>query len=258
MGNATLTIAVCLTLLWSGAARAASDEERCQAGRADARGRYELCVQKWLAKFYRLAPFATLVPMDKRLAACRVRYASAWTRLQELADSPTCGGQPRFVDNGNGTVTDNLTRLVWEKKSDDGSIHDQDQLTTWSAGPPFLGDGTAFTTFLNADAASLNAVGFAGAHDWRLPTLAELLTIVRPEPSPQVSAPVPFVDPVFDTACVVGCSVTTCSCTPPLAFWSATADTSPSHAWFVNFHDGTALRTDKISTFYSRAVRGGS
>ncbi len=31
-----------------------------------------------------------------------------------------------YTDNGDGTVTDNQTGLTWEKKSDDGSIHDKD------------------------------------------------------------------------------------------------------------------------------------
>lgn len=37
-----------------------------------------------------------------------------------------------FVDNGDGTITDTSTGLMWEKKSDDGSIHDKDDVYTWS------------------------------------------------------------------------------------------------------------------------------
>src|SRR5262249_50972170 len=31
-----------------------------------------------------------------------------------------------YVDNGDGTITDTRTGLMWEKQSDDGSIHDKD------------------------------------------------------------------------------------------------------------------------------------
>jgi hypothetical protein len=38
------------------------------------------------------------------------------------------GATLRYQDNGDGTVTDKNTGLVWEKKSDDGGIHDMDNL----------------------------------------------------------------------------------------------------------------------------------
>jgi hypothetical protein len=41
------------------------------------------------------------------------------------------GADLRYVDNGDGTITDLNTLLVWEKKSDDGSIHDQNAGHTW-------------------------------------------------------------------------------------------------------------------------------
>ena len=34
------------------------------------------------------------------------------------------GAPLSYTDNGNGTVTDNNTGLVWEKLSMDGSVHD--------------------------------------------------------------------------------------------------------------------------------------
>ena len=51
-----------------------------------------------------------------------------------LGGCPTPG--PRFVDNGDGTITDTKTGLQWEKKSDDGTIHDQDDTYTWTTGVP--------------------------------------------------------------------------------------------------------------------------
>jgi hypothetical protein len=86
---------------------------------------------------------------------------------------PNSAATPRFVDNGNGTITDRKTCLVWEKKDKSNSIHDYQYTFTLSAQcssctDPCLLDGTAFTVFL----AALNTDGFAGHHDWRLPKSA--------------------------------------------------------------------------------------
>src|SRR5262245_36534894 len=50
---------------------------------------------------------------------------------------------PRFVDNGNGTVTDRQTGLMWEKKTD-GNVN---ATYTWSS-TGTAPDGTLFTSFL--------------------------------------------------------------------------------------------------------------
>jgi hypothetical protein len=40
------------------------------------------------------------------------------------------GATLSYTDNGDGTITDNNTGLMWAKKSDDGSIHDKDNAYT--------------------------------------------------------------------------------------------------------------------------------
>src|SRR5512143_2542830 len=82
---------------------------------------------------------------------------------------PDSSATPRFVDNGDGTISDRQTCLVWEKKDDAGSIHDKDNTYDWStcADPSCPPDGSAFISFL----AGLNSgSGFAGHHDWHLPS----------------------------------------------------------------------------------------
>jgi len=60
---------------------------------------------------------------------------------------------------------------MWEKLSDDGSIHDKDTTYTWA---------NAFATKV----AALNAGGgFAGYTDWRVPNVNELQSIVNYAPS---------------------------------------------------------------------------
>ncbi len=61
---------------------------------------------------------------------------------------PTGWTPIRFVDNGNGTVNDNMTGLQWEKKSQDGSVHDQDRLWSYSHPNEPLPNGTVYTEFL--------------------------------------------------------------------------------------------------------------
>jgi Protein of unknown function (DUF1566) len=157
-----------------------------------------------------------------------------------------------YIDNGDGTVTDTNTGLMWEKKSDDGSIHDQDDLYTWAA---------AFTVFI----AALNSgAGFAGHSDWRLPNINELRSIAYGE-SPTVGCTNPAVDAAFNTNCTPGCTVTTCSCQWSLAslyYWSSTTYTDPptdNDAWGLLFWcGGWTVVYPKTQTFCVRAVRGGS
>ena len=167
-----------------------------------------------------------------------------------LNGCPTPG--PRFVDNLDGTITDTKTRLQWEKKSDDGSIHDQDDTYTWSTGPPNHPDGTAFTSFL----AALNSTScFAGHCDWRLPNVAELQTIV------DYGSVDPAIDAVFNTACTTGpsCTATACSCTVRDTYWSDTASVDlPDNAWAVEFNRGVVTLYDMTLDLHVRAVRGGS
>jgi len=64
-----------------------------------------------------------------------------------------------------GMVKDNVTGLIWENKTADGSIHDSGKTYT-------------FNDAQNVFIPQLNAANFGGYSDWRLPTQEELRSIV--------------------------------------------------------------------------------
>src|SRR5438445_369878 len=154
------------------------------------------------------------------------------------------GAALAYVDHGDGTVADVNTGLVWEKLSDDGTVHDKDNLYTWA---------NAF----GGHVATLNAMNFAGHNDWRLPNIRELQSIANYQSfNPAVSSS-------FNNNCAPGCHATTCSCTASSDYWSSTSSVSdPSGAWYVTFSygrvDAFGRSGGKSSAAFVRAVRGGS
>ena len=94
--------------------------------------------------------------------------------------------------------------------------------------------------------------GFAGYSDWRIPTVKELQTIVDYE------AFIPSIDSAFDNGCAAACTVTTCSCTASVNYWSAsTVAVTPASAWSIVFNFGTVNAFNKGANRFVRAVRGG-
>jgi Protein of unknown function (DUF1566) len=71
-----------------------------------------------------------------------------------------CPVEGRFVDNGDGTVTDKCTGLMWQKDTADTSELFQDSLE-WCDAIDFC-----------------EQLSFAGHDDWRLPNVRELQSIV--------------------------------------------------------------------------------
>jgi len=86
-------------------------------------------------------------------------------RLVRQLKSKTEGvdGAPRFVNNGDGTVTDNETQLMW-KESD--SYLELDKWISWAEAKNYL--------------SSLNQHRSGGYVDWRMPTRKEVQTIYDP------------------------------------------------------------------------------
>jgi hypothetical protein len=148
------------------------------------------------------------------------------------------GAALRYVTNPDGTITDVVTGLQWEKLSRDGSDHDVNKTYTWSQ---------AFEKI-----AALNAANFAQKSDWRLPNVRELQSLINFETYS------PAVSPEFNTGCVPPCTVLDCSCTVGAHYWSSTVLTGyPWLVWFVYFNTGMVNGDPTYTDYRVRAVRGG-
>jgi hypothetical protein len=151
------------------------------------------------------------------------------------------GAALSYANNGDGTITDNNTGLMWAKKDDNNvdELHDKDTVYTWA---------DAFAVHI----AGLNSAAFGGHTDWRLPNAKELQSIVN---YGQVD---PAVSSEFNTNCATGVDVLTGSCTAASFYWTSSSFVSyPTDAWFVYFGDGSVFAFPKSDKMYVRAVRGG-
>ncbi len=180
-------------------------------------------------------------PVKTGQTSCYDEFGEAISCVGSGQDGEYQYGAPRtFIDNGDGTIRDESTGLVWEKIANDGTTHDADISFQWRF---------AFTDKI----AFLNASKFAGHDDWRLPNRSELETLANLA----ISQPAAYAP--FHTSCEPGCTVTTCSCSPPELFWTSTTfSEDPELAWAVNFADGSVVTHHKAaSSKWVRAVRGG-
>jgi hypothetical protein len=238
-----LMAAACATLLWGSTAQAAATpEQKCQEAKLKAQGKYQKCIKKNAAGIIAGKP-------DKS-ADCQSKFTLALGKADAAAakKSAAC----RYLDNGDGTVSDLNTGLVWEQK--DVSCpgpHCYSTTYTWSTGSPYNPTGTAFTSFLyglnggtSSDGTDTVTACFTGHCDWRLPTVQELAGIVDLTATGCGSGS-PCIDPVFGP-------------TQAYNYWSATTGSSGSDfAWIVSFYNGFTLNASKTFFYYVRAVRGG-
>jgi len=149
-----------------------------------------------------------------------------------------------YTDNGNGTITDNATGLIWEKLDDSNlegiaGIHDQDRNVS------FVQALEKLETF--------NTFAFGGRTDWRLPNIRELESILN------YGNFEPAVGSIFNNNCTPGCTTASCSCTgDSTPTWSSTPyHELPNYGWAVFFRDGQTGVHPRNTALYVRAVAGG-
>ncbi|MBN1523856.1 MAG: DUF1566 domain-containing protein [Spirochaetales bacterium] len=133
---------------------------------------------------------------------------------------------PRFNDNGNGTVTDNLTGLMWLKTPGTTGY-------SWSA---------ACSTGL----AAFNTALVGGYSDWRMPNVNELASIVNHGSG---------AGTVADWLNLNGFSEV-----PASIYWTSTCyagDVVPSQYWFVSMGQGPVNVSSGTLSFRMWAVRAG-
>lgn len=184
----------------------------------------------------------------------RVRLAASPFALYALSGPGVAGGTG-LVDNGDGTVTDYTTGLMWEKKTgtvgaavDCGSTacsdpHDVNNQYSWTV-TGLASDGGAFTDFL----ARLNGTrcptstcpSLAGHSDWRLPTVAELKTLTNLS-LPGCGSGSLCVDPIFGPTVLD-------------FYWSASSTPAGGTAWTVSGGGGSSDFM-KFQAHSVRAVR---
>ncbi len=138
---------------------------------------------------------------------------------------------PGFTDNGNGTVTDQKSGLMWKKCPEgingDGCANGSAEKFKWQNAMDHvkaLNDGD----------------GFAGYHDWRVPSIDELKSIISDKhKDPSINIDV-FPNTPFD-----------------VLYLSSTFTDDGKNISVVLFSIGKRIWTFRFDVGYLRLVRGG-
>lgn len=137
----------------------------------------------------------------------------------------------RYQDNGDGTVSDLYTGLMWQRCSGGQSGSDCAS-----------GSANTFTWDLALQQPQTvnSGGGFAGYTDWRLPDSKELESLV-------------------EEACwSPAINVTFFPNTLNAWYWSSSPSADSSdYAWVVSFDNGNAYGSNRSSSFHVRLVRSG-
>ncbi len=134
---------------------------------------------------------------------------------------------PRFTDNGDGTVTDNMTNLIWLK---DANCFGQQNWTT----------ALNSANTLNSGECGLSDGSIEG--DWRLPNVRELASLVD---YGQYNPPLPSGHPF--TGVQSG------------NYWSSSTYLSmTNNAWYVQMSSGVIYIIAKTNSYWLWPVRGGN
>jgi len=149
----------------------------------------------------------------------RKRKEAAEAERLRKEEEELCRRNRRKFDNGDGTITDYATWLMWQKSGSDTCLN-----------------------FREAEAyvQSLNHRRFAGYSDWRLPTIDELKFLIMKEPQNRLYL---YIDPMFDR------KQDHC--------WSSSYKPQKAAFWYAYFYRGGGVdfAYEHQSRYYVRAVR---
>ena len=143
---------------------------------------------------------------------------------------------PRFTDNGDGTVTDNLTRLIWLQEAN-------------CVGTKSWADALSFANNLDDPQCGLMDGSVSG--DWRLPNVRELQSLFH----------YGFFGPALSDAAGTARWTTNADAftnfPPNNIYWSSTTgENSPVHAWAVGSFGGNVFQGLKTDVVIVLPVRG--
>jgi len=139
-----------------------------------------------------------------------------------------------FVDNGDGTVTDTVTGLMWDKCPYGQTASD------------CSGGSAVRLTWKQALATSVavSGISYKGHNDWRLPNVKELESLAR----------IAVTHPGIDDVAFPNTDLTQW-------YWSSSLSVHDGYVWGVSFNQGDLGGIDwslQANNSFARYVRGGS
>lgn len=155
--------------------------------------------------------------------------------------------------NKDECIRDQVTGLIWEQKTADGTLRDKDWRYSWFNADPKTNGGNAgiqagsaacgstlsscsTAAYINA----LNKANYCGYSDWRLPARSELASLM------DYSVQGPSLNPLFINTAFTD------------RYWSSsTGAKQDAKAWMADFKDGESAPGFKEYMGHIRAVRSG-
>ena len=180
---------------------------------------------------FRLAPETSSRPRRRLLGAALLALLGAapfpgWTQQVCRNDIPATAPDSRFINNGDGTVTDQATGVMWKRCAEGQS------------GTDCASGGVSDHTWQQALQVAANST-FAGYNDWRLPNIQELSSLTE------------------DACYAPSINLWAFPNTPSPGIWSASSNAAhPYTAWYVWFGHGYVY-LNKYDGLFVRLARGG-